>query len=335
MIKHPSIGVEERLRLLDSALVFSAVDRQVLEIMAQGMAETSYRPGQVVVAEGEEADKLFVIAEGRAEVSVRGGGQDSILAVLGKGEVFGEMAFFSKDRRRQATVKAIGDLHLLFLEAASFMTLGTRFPELLDSLKQMADTRMRLNFLKQFSPFQSVSPEKILDLLSKLERRSVEPGTTLISQGETGLECYLIVSGTMEVLLKDGELPARRIATLYPGSILGEAALLTEEPRNATVRTIESCELLVIRREVLLETMRQDGELDERFLGILRQRDRPRRMENIAVQEQRTADGDILRVLKNPERGTYVRLSREGWFIWERLDGHHTLKDLTLDFMSE
>jgi CRP-like cAMP-binding protein len=43
-----------------------------------------------------------------------------------------------------------------------------------------------------------------------------------------------------------------------PGSLLGEAALLTDEPRNATVRTLLPRELLALGRADLLETIGED-----------------------------------------------------------------------------
>ena len=46
-------------------------------------------------------------------------------------------------------------------------------------------------------------------------------------------------------------------------------------------------------------------------------------------------EGDPIRILKNPVRRTYFRLSERGWFIWQRLDGSHNLRDLTLDYLTE
>ena len=299
------------------------------------MEEASYQPGQIVVREGEEADKLFIITGGKAEISANDAGNGLILATLEKGEIFGEIALLSPEHKRQATVTAIDKLYLLCLDGAVINDLIAKYPGMLYALRAISDIRIKTKFLKQFSPFKSLPPERLKLLLSKLEKVSVETGATIINQGETGQECYLILSGKMEVLIQDNEQSLRKIATLYPGCILGEAALLTEEPRNATVRAIEPCELLGIKRTILLESMREDDQLDTNLLAIQRQRGRPRRIESVIVQEQKTVEGDILRILKNPQIGAYVRLSAEGWFIWERLDGRHTLKDLTLDFMSE
>lgn len=330
-----SIPFKERLIFLKATQIFESFDNSALESIAMHMEEAFYQPGQIVVREGEEAEKFFIITGGKAEISTNDTGDQLILATLEKGEIFGEIALLSPEHKRQATVTAIDKLYLLYLDGAVINDLIAKYPGMLYALQAISDIRIKTKFLKQFSPFKSLPPERLKLLLSKLEKVSVETGATIINQGETGQECYLILSGKMEVLIQDNEQSLRKIATLYPGCILGEASLLTEEPRNATVRGIGPCELLGIKRTILLEIMREDNQLDTNLLAIQRQRDRPRRIENVIVQEQKTAEGDVLKILKNPQIGTYVRLSSEGWFIWERLDGRHTLKDLTLDFMSE
>jgi putative peptide zinc metalloprotease protein len=327
--------IKERLIFLKATQIFESFDNSALESIAIHMEEASYQPGQIVVREGEEADKFFMIIGGRAEISTNDTGNQLILATLEKGEVFGEIALLSSEHKRQATVTAIDKLHLLYLDGAVINGLIAKYPGILCTLQAISDIRIKTKFLKQFSPFKFLPPERLKLLISKLEKVSVETGATIINQGEIGQECYLILSGKMEVLIQENRQSLRKIATLYPGCILGEASLLTEEPRNATVRAVEPCELLSIKRTILLEIMREDNQLDTNLLAIQRQRDRPCRIGSVIVQEQRSCEGDMLKILKNPQIGTYIRLSAEGWFIWERLDGQHTLKDLTLDFMSE
>ena len=99
MIKHFAISIEDRLKLLDTTQIFNSLEHSILENLAERMGEITYQAGQTVVAEGEEADRLFVVVEGRAEVSVRGPGHKVVLATLEKGELFGEMAFFAKEQK--------------------------------------------------------------------------------------------------------------------------------------------------------------------------------------------------------------------------------------------
>lgn len=83
-------------------------------------------PGDVVIRQGDEADRFYVIVAGAAEVvNHHPGGDDILLAVLGPGEYFGEIGIL-QNRPRTATVRAIGDtdLEVLALEREHFRALS-------------------------------------------------------------------------------------------------------------------------------------------------------------------------------------------------------------------
>jgi CRP-like cAMP-binding protein len=80
---------------------------------------------------------------------------------------------------------------------------------------------------------------------AQLKRLSVPADEAIVWESEPGEECYLLRRGRAEVVIEQGEGGGERsLATVGPTSLLGEAALLTDEPRNATVRTLEPCDLL-------------------------------------------------------------------------------------------
>jgi putative ABC transport system ATP-binding protein len=111
---------------------------------------------------------------------------------------------------------------------------------------------------------------------AQLKRLSVPADEAIVWEGEPGEECYLLRRGRAEVVVEQGEGGGERsLATLGPGSLLGEAALLTDEPRNATVRTLEPCELLALGRADLLEAIGEDRPTGERMLELLRLRQKP------------------------------------------------------------
>jgi CRP-like cAMP-binding protein len=165
-------------------------------------------------------------------------------------------------------------------------------------------------------------------LAARLERKTAPAGEAIVRQGEPGEECYLLRDGRAGVLVEREGGGERSLATLEAGSLFGEAALLREEPRSATVRALEPCELLALRREDLLEAMGEDPHTGDRMLELLRLRDRPRRKPGVEAHHRAT--GETVTTLKDPERGAYYRLSPGGFFIWQRLDGSRTLRDLTL-----
>src|SRR6202023_2422577 len=76
-------------------------------------------------------------------------------------------------------------------------------------------------------------------------------------------------------------------------------------------------------------------ELAEHLVALMQARSRPRRRAGVELHERTTADGTAIITLKDPSRGAYFRLSREGAFVWNHLDGAHTLRDLTMDLFLE
>jgi putative peptide zinc metalloprotease protein len=101
------------------------------------------------------------------------------------------------------------------------------------------------------------------------------------------------------------------------------------------VRALEPCELLALGRTDLLETIGEDPNAGDRMLELLRLRDRPRRKPGVEAHHRTTPTGETITTLKDPQRGAYYRLSARGFFLWQRLDGSHTLRDLTLEYVVE
>src|SRR4026208_64565 len=63
---------------------------------------------------------------------------------------------------------------------------------------------------------------------------SFAKGDVLMSEGEPGREAFIITDGTLSV--KRGR---KKIAELGPGNLVGEMALIVDEPRTATVTALE------------------------------------------------------------------------------------------------
>jgi hypothetical protein len=85
-----------------------------------------YQPGEVIIAQGDAADRAYFIQRGEVEV-VREGRQ---VAKMGPGDYFGEMALLRPDARRTATVKALGQVEVMALGKENFYRLLDAIPAL-------------------------------------------------------------------------------------------------------------------------------------------------------------------------------------------------------------
>jgi putative peptide zinc metalloprotease protein len=329
-----TVSPRRRLELLAGVPAFSHLPDPVLEDLASRLTEERFRPADRVVVEGDTDDRLSLIVEGRAEASTIGPSGIVPLATLGPGELFGELSLLEAGSSRQATVTAVEPLLLLSLRATDFRLALAAPPEGRSAFEKLADDLLVTKLLKQASPFSTLDGERLRRLAARLERLEVSTGETIIRQGEAGEECYVLRSGRVEVLTSGAQGDERILATLEPGSLFGEAALLTDGPRNATVRALEPSTLLVLRRTDLLEVLDEDRQTRERMLELVRMRDRPRRVRGIEVHHRTTITGETITTLKDARRDANHRLSPAGWFVWQRLDGEHTLRDLTSEYMA-
>jgi CPA1 family monovalent cation:H+ antiporter len=92
-----------------------------------------------------------------------------------------------------------------------------------------------------------------LESVSKLLRpRFTVPKELIVRKGEPGDSMFFIASGTVEALLPDSSIPLKR------GDVFGEMAVLTGEPRQADVRALTYCRLLVLRKADFDRFMREN-----------------------------------------------------------------------------
>jgi serine/threonine-protein kinase len=91
-----------------------------------------------------------------------------------------------------------------------------------------------------------------------LPSRTFRPGEVIIHEGDTGDAAYLIVTGTCRAYRKVGAA-AETLATMGPGDVFGEMALLLEEPRAASVVAVDAVSVLVLDQMTLEEGLGVDG----------------------------------------------------------------------------
>ena len=109
-------------------------------------------------------------------------------------------------------------------------------------------------------------------LAAQCRQRVYAPHTTIASAYEVGSELYIVQDGTVEVWNDpddDGQRPKnpRRAATLRPGQIAGEFAMLDQEPRSADlIAGPEGATVLALERERLLALCEDDAVLGTRLL---------------------------------------------------------------------
>ncbi len=124
--------------------------------------------------------------------------------------------------------------------------------------------------------FLSGLPDDALEALAESsETRLYDAGEAIIRQGDSDNELFIMVRGTVKVLVKQTK---RRkpveVARLGPGQFFGEMSLLTGEKRTATVRSVEECELVAVGKEAFHRVFGLHPELMQRISVELAEREK-------------------------------------------------------------
>lgn len=104
-----------------------------------------YKDGETIVEEGMQSRTMYVIQGGKVKVVKNDNGNETVLALLGEGDIFGEMSLFDASPR-SATIKAIGEARVLAIEHEGLMKRIKMDPTLaLRMIKQMCQRIRDLN----------------------------------------------------------------------------------------------------------------------------------------------------------------------------------------------
>ncbi len=142
-------------------------------------------------------------------------------------------------------------------------------------------TMDKITFLKQSQFFVALPLEELYHIASSMQEETVRADTTVIEEGTLGDKMYIVVRGQLEVrkAAADEAEKTQRIALLTERQVFGDMALLDDEPRSASVVTIEDVHLLSLERSSLERILRRYSSIAFNMMRILSQRLR----DNMAV----------------------------------------------------
>ncbi len=154
------------------------------------------------------------------------------------------------------------DVHVMQVSEASKQQDETRNVELRDAALRNVDL------------FHILSAQEHRQLAEQTQTHLFTAGETIISQGEEGSELFLIMRGEVAILMQQNGRDSTEVARLSKGQFFGEMSLMTGQARNATVRAISECELLVVGHEPFRRVLDARPDLAERLSEMLAHRQR-------------------------------------------------------------
>jgi CRP/FNR family transcriptional regulator, cyclic AMP receptor protein len=115
--------------------------------------------------------------------------------------------------------------------------------------------------LKTVPLFTSFPEDQLRMLTTMVARKSAPRSTTIMAGGDATDSLYIVLSGRLKVMMSDSEGKEVILTILGPGEFFGEMGLIDDEPRSATVITIEPCELLSITKRDFKKCLAENFEM--------------------------------------------------------------------------
>src|SRR5437764_9967058 len=132
---------------MDGALgtlpLFAALEPEAADALAAAMTSRTVVRGHIVFREGDPGDRLFVVLDGKVKISrAAADGRESLLSVLGPGEMFGELSLFDP-RPRTSTASAVTDATVAALAHDALRAFLLERPDVSMHMLQALARRLR------------------------------------------------------------------------------------------------------------------------------------------------------------------------------------------------
>jgi len=130
-------------QLIQSVPLFSDLSRTSLNKITEKMVTRSYHKEQMILIEESTGETFFIIHSGTVKITrMSDDGREVILAILGEGDFFGEMALLDGEGR-SANVVALENADVLTLQRSDFLDILERIPKIAIHLLKELTTRIR------------------------------------------------------------------------------------------------------------------------------------------------------------------------------------------------
>lgn len=243
---NPVAKPEEHMKMIYTALrsipLTKDLPQSVHEEIAKVVQPVNFAKDEEIIKQGDQGDKFYILISGHCDV-IRDGKK---VNECFPGNCFGDWALLY-NQPRAATVKATEKTFSYFLAQQYFKAF------LMQARKGQIQRYQAL--LKSVKALSQLSDQDTYMIAQAMRPFQALKGTNIITQGDMGDLFYVIENGDVEIIVNQN-----KVAELHSGSYFGEAALLHDAPRNATVRALNTCECAVVDRETFRNLIGRMGE---------------------------------------------------------------------------
>jgi cGMP-dependent protein kinase len=225
-----AIQADDFLKHLSPGNIFQIVDCMQL---------VDYKKETLIIKEGDVGSKLFVLEDGRLEVTKEG----QKLCNMGPGKVFGELAILY-NCTRTASVKALTPCKLWEIERHVFKGIIMR--------TELLRQQQCFELLKKVPRFNTKSDETINKFVDVFEEAHFEFNEYIVRQGASRDTFFIIAKGqAKETERRPGDSQDTDVRVLGPGDYFGDKALDEDDVTSCNVVVSDPCgvDCIVLDRE--------------------------------------------------------------------------------------
>jgi cAMP-dependent protein kinase regulator len=227
---------DELLKVVANSTMLKMLDEEQKNSIVNAFAGPLEKvAGDNVIVQGDVGETFYLLQEGSVDVYINKDGGELKVHSYKPGDSFGELAIMY-NAPRAATCRASSDCKLWSLDRVSFKVIVVAAAMLKRELYQ--------GFLEKVPLLSSCNPMEIQTLSDSLSEETYDDGAAVCTEGDEGNYFYIIKEGTA-VCFKGGVEVAKLTDS---GTYFGEIALMTNKPRQATVKAQGSLKVLALER---------------------------------------------------------------------------------------
>jgi len=129
-----------------------------------------------------------------------------------------------------------------------------------------------IELLRNVDLFSHLTEDQLSFLTEQCREQSFRKHAVLMTEGDVGETMYVIRSGLVKVFVSDDDGKELVLYQQGPGAVIGDIALLDDEPRSASVSTLEKTTTLVFGKAAFLDCLRSSPEMSINIIRSLTHR---------------------------------------------------------------
>ena len=160
----------------------------------------------------------------------------------------------------------------------------------------------KIQFLRQVDLFRSLSEKALFELAAITIEQTYPPKTVVFKEGDKGDALYIVKSGKINILKRNSQGIDSVLVSLGKGAVVGDMAIIDEQPRSASLGTVQETIFLIITKDDFRTLLGTVPEISFQILKLTTERLRATNAHLKELEASTNQMEDVIRVITNIAR---------------------------------